>query len=84
LEDWPLQLAPVSRRFGWFPAGGGEEAHGLAITAIEREGDPHAFTVVAANLKAHHVKSRPAKVGDKLKTVNFSTGTRGFASPDDP
>src|SRR5258708_25308860 len=33
-------------------AGGGEEAHGLAITAIEREGDPHAFTVVAANLKA--------------------------------
>jgi hypothetical protein len=31
----------------------------------------------------HHVKSRPAKVGEKLKTVNFSTGTRGFASPDD-
>src|SRR5262249_17783192 len=29
----------------------------------------------------HHVKSRPAKVGDKLRTVN--TGTRGFASPDD-
>jgi hypothetical protein len=31
----------------------------------------------------HHVKSRPAKVGDKLRTVNFRTGTRGFASPDD-
>ena len=31
----------------------------------------------------HHVKSRPAKVGDKLRTLNFSTGTRGFASPDD-
>ena len=31
----------------------------------------------------HHVKSRPAKVGDKLRTFNFSTGTRGFASPDD-
>src|SRR5438874_4215934 len=31
----------------------------------------------------HHVKSRPAKVGDKLRTVNFNTGTRGFASPDD-
>jgi hypothetical protein len=30
----------------------------------------------------HHVKSRPAKVGDKLRTVNFNTGTRGFASPD--
>jgi hypothetical protein len=31
----------------------------------------------------HHVKSRPAKVGDKLTTRNFNTGTRGFASPDD-
>src|SRR6266487_772008 len=31
----------------------------------------------------HHVKSRPAKVGDRLRTVNFNTGTRGFASPDD-
>jgi hypothetical protein len=31
----------------------------------------------------HHVKSRPAKVGDKLTTRNFHTGTRGFASPDD-
>jgi hypothetical protein len=31
----------------------------------------------------HHVKSRPAKVGDKLMTVNFNTGTRGFAAPED-
>src|SRR4029453_6198453 len=31
----------------------------------------------------HHVKSRPAKVGDKLTTRNFSTGTRGFAAPED-
>jgi hypothetical protein len=31
----------------------------------------------------HHVKSRPAKVGDKLTTHNFNTGTRGFVSPDD-
>jgi hypothetical protein len=31
----------------------------------------------------HHVQSRPAKVGDKLKTVNFNTGTRGFAAPED-
>src|SRR5215467_14039918 len=31
----------------------------------------------------HHVKSRPAKVGDKLTTRNFNTGTRGFVSPDD-
>jgi len=29
------------------------------------------------------VRSRPAKVGDKLVTRNFGTGTRGFASTDD-
>jgi hypothetical protein len=31
-----------------------------------------------------HVQSRPASVGDKLRTSNFGTGTRGFAAPDDP
>jgi hypothetical protein len=29
------------------------------------------------------VKSRPAKVGDKITTRNFGTGTRGFAAPED-
>ena len=29
------------------------------------------------------VRSRPAKVGDKLVTHNFGTGTRGFAAVDD-
>jgi hypothetical protein len=28
----------------------------------------------------HNVKSRPAKVGDKLITRDFGTGTRGFAA----
>jgi hypothetical protein len=31
----------------------------------------------------HHVKSRPAKLGDKLRTVNFNTGIREFAAPED-
>src|SRR5499427_7470178 len=31
----------------------------------------------------HNVKSRPAKVGDKLTTRNFGLGTRGFAAPED-
>src|SRR5688572_30288115 len=31
----------------------------------------------------HNVKSCPAKVGDKLTTHNFNTGTRGFAAPED-
>jgi hypothetical protein len=30
------------------------------------------------------VLSRPAKVGDKLTTRNFGTGTRGFAAPETP
>jgi hypothetical protein len=32
----------------------------------------------------HSVKSRPAKVGDRLTTRDFGTGTRGFAGSDDP
>ena len=31
----------------------------------------------------HHVKSRPAKVGDKLTSHDFGTGTRGFAASED-
>jgi len=30
------------------------------------------------------VRSRPAKVGDKVVTRNFGTGTCGFAAADDP
>ena len=31
----------------------------------------------------HTVKSRPARVGEKLTTRHFGTGTRGFAAPED-
>jgi len=31
----------------------------------------------------HTVRSRPAKVGDKLTTHRFKTGTTGFAAPED-
>jgi len=31
----------------------------------------------------HNIKSRPAKVGDKLTTRDFRTGTRGFAASED-
>ena len=30
-----------------------------------------------------NVRSRPAKVGDKLTTHDFGTGTRGFVAPED-
>ena len=32
----------------------------------------------------HSVKSRPAKIGDKLTTQDFGTGTRGFAASENP
>ena len=31
----------------------------------------------------HSVQTRPAKVGEKLVTHDFCTGTRGFAAPED-
>ena len=31
----------------------------------------------------HSIKSRPAKIGDKLITRDFGTGTRGFAASED-
>jgi hypothetical protein len=31
----------------------------------------------------HSIRSRPAKVGDKLTTHDFGTGTRGFAASED-
>ena len=31
----------------------------------------------------HNVKTRPAKVGDKLTVRNFGTGTHGFAASED-
>jgi hypothetical protein len=31
----------------------------------------------------HNVTSRPAKVGDRLTTRDFGTGTRGFAASED-
>ena len=32
----------------------------------------------------HSIKSRSAKIGDKLTTRDFGTGTRGFAASEDP
>ena len=32
----------------------------------------------------HAVATRPAEVAETLISTSFSTGTHGFASPDDP
>jgi len=31
----------------------------------------------------HNVRSRPAKIGDKLTNRKFGTGSRGFSAPED-
>src|SRR5262249_44744467 len=64
----------ITKVLGAGAAGGGEETHGLAITAVEREGDPHPFTVVAADLKA--VGARAA--------VALIDGDASVMSPLDP
>src|SRR5262249_30269883 len=44
----------------------------------------HATEFVAmCDYSLHSVRNRPAKIGEKLVTRDFGTGTRGFASVDD-
>jgi hypothetical protein len=47
------------------------------------EGLSHLGSSEMCDYSLHNVKSRPAKVGDKLTTRDFGTGTRGFAASED-
>src|SRR3984893_9528056 len=49
----------------------------------ESGGEPQRSTAMC-DYSLMHVKSRPASIGDKLRTSNFGTGTRGFAAPGAP
>jgi hypothetical protein len=42
------------------------------------------FAAEMCDFSLQSVRSRAAKVGDKLVTCDFGTGTRGFAAADDP
>jgi len=42
----------IAHILGGYASSGGNEAHGLAIAAVEREGDAHLLAVVAADLEA--------------------------------
>jgi hypothetical protein len=46
-------------------------------------GYPNWGVPVMCDYSLTHVQSRPAKVGDKLTTRDFGTGTRGFAASED-
>src|SRR5947199_3915882 len=51
----------------------------FALVGLSQERSASAM----CDFSLHNVKSRPAKVGDKLTTHNFNTGTCGFAAPED-
>src|SRR5260370_2664327 len=51
----------------------------FAVVGLSQERSSSAM----CDFSLHNVKSRPAKVGDKLTTHNFNTGTCGFAAPED-
>jgi hypothetical protein len=58
----------------------------MAVNALEffwLRGFPEQGSAEMCDYSLHNVKSRPAKVGDKLTTRDFRTGTIGFASSED-
>src|SRR5260221_4374986 len=50
---------------------------------VERTGCLEERSLTMCDYSLHNVKSRAARVGDKLTTRNFGTGTRGFAAQED-
>jgi hypothetical protein len=57
--------------------------HGHPQEASGEDRDARGEVFSMCDYSLHNVKSRPAKVGDKLTTHHFNTGTRGFAAPED-
>src|SRR5215472_5936411 len=53
-------------------------ARSLIIVSIEK------LSSAMCDYSLYSVKSRPAKVGDKLTTRDFGTGTQGFAASENP
>ena len=63
------------------PTCGSEETHGLAITAIEREGDPHPLTVVAADLKAIGAPAAVARIDGDASVMSPLTPPASRSRP---
>src|SRR6266516_1434670 len=56
---------------------------GAFSVSIAPSGVPGQEFLDMCDYSLHSVRTRPAKVGEKLVTHNFGTGTRGFAAPED-
>jgi hypothetical protein len=55
----------------------------LFLLTLHYGGLPSEEFLHMCDYSLHSVRTRPAKVGEKLVTHNFGTGTRGFAAPED-
>jgi hypothetical protein len=55
----------------------------LYLLVLHHRGVPGQEFLDMCDYSLHSVRTRPAKVGEKLVTHNFGTGTRGFAAPED-
>src|SRR5436189_5847392 len=53
------------------------------LLTLHYRGLPREEFLDMCDYSLHGVRTRPAKVGEKLVTHNFGTGTRGFAAPED-
>src|SRR5262249_23688237 len=78
----PEQAAPSFRndavhRYEIAFTPGGAWPGGAVFSRVEQE------FLDMCDYSLHSVRTRPAKVGEKLVTHNFGTGTRGFAAPED-
>ena len=56
---------------------------GKGLELIWLRGFPEQGSSEMCDYSLQNVKSRPARVGDKLTTSDFGTGTRGFAASED-
>jgi hypothetical protein len=54
----------------------------MSIRVARVGGLPREEVLDMCDCSLHSARTRPAKVGEKLVTHNFGTGTRGFAAPE--
>ena len=75
--------ASLMMRFFGSPPRESRSASGPGTEADYQQGGGERSRCPSSDYSLHTAKSRPAKVGDRLVTRNFNTGTRGFAAPED-
>lgn len=65
-------------------AGRRNEAHGLAVAAVQRDGDAHALAVLAAGLEAVRAPAGVADIGRDTAFVQALRSTKGMSREQEP